>query len=295
MNQTYFYLVLLFGIFGQQFNAVSQTNNNAELQKMYDEDQGGRKVAQINWRKLSQDDSLRERRVYELIKEGKVVTGKDYYNTAMIFQHGRDTVASTMAVKQMRKALELDSTINRWLLAAAIDRDLMRKNKPQIYGTQFRKMFDDDKYRLYTIDTTQVTDKERIYYHVETLAEQKVKERNMNLLKITDFYAKSNSIEQTIDLIKSEKKKGLAGVYNVGEGPVNALGYALMEAKKLDDALAIFKLNIKYHPKSGNTYDSLGECLLLMNKKRKGIKAYKKALALDPKNDYARKIINETK
>src|SRR5690242_2709438 len=114
--------------------SVAQTNN-AELQKMYDEDQRARSVSNINWMVLAKQDSLREVRVYEMIKDGNVVTAMDYYNTAMIFQHGRDTVASHMAVVQMQKAIELDTTINRWLLAAAIDRDLMRRNKPQIYGT----------------------------------------------------------------------------------------------------------------------------------------------------------------
>src|SRR5688572_28706226 len=89
--------------------AFSQTKDNAELQKMYDDDQRSRSVSNIDWRALSKADSLREARVYELIKQGKIVTGKDYYNSAMIFQHGRDTVASRMAVEHMRKAIALDS------------------------------------------------------------------------------------------------------------------------------------------------------------------------------------------
>ena len=55
----------------------------------------------------------------------------------MIFQHGRDYVAYGMAVQLMRKFIELDSTANKWLLIAAIDRELLSRNKPQIYGTQY--------------------------------------------------------------------------------------------------------------------------------------------------------------
>ena len=40
-------------------------------------------------------------------------------------------------------AIELDSTKNKWLLAASIDRELMSRNKPQIYGTQYTKMRED--------------------------------------------------------------------------------------------------------------------------------------------------------
>ena len=43
----------------------------------------------------------------------------------MIFQHGADSSAFGMAVKHMRKAIKKDTTLNKWLLTAAIDRDLL--------------------------------------------------------------------------------------------------------------------------------------------------------------------------
>jgi tetratricopeptide (TPR) repeat protein len=272
------------------FAGFSQTDN-LELQKMYDEDQRARSVSNINWKTLSKQDSLREVRVYELIKTGQLVTGKDYYNSAMIFQHGRDTLASKMAVEQMRKAIELDSSINNWLLAAAIDRHLMRQGKPQIYGTQYVKNYGDTKWRRYTIDTTQVTDEERKYYHVETLAEQIVKERSMNLESISEFFAKSGSLKNTIELIKSENRKGNKAAYNTTENEINSFGYELMAANKLAEAFQIFSLNTTLYPNGFNTFDSLGECLLLMGRKEEGIKAYKRSLELNPKNENARKII----
>lgn len=64
-----------------------------------------------------------------MIRGNQIKTATDHYNAAMIFQHGGDTIASTIAIDQMRKAIELDSTMNKWLLAAVIDRDLMRRNK----------------------------------------------------------------------------------------------------------------------------------------------------------------------
>ena len=274
------------------FNVICQTNNS-ELQKMYNEDQGSRMVNNIDWVVLSKQDKEREKRVYEMIDSGLIVTAKDYYNSAMIFQHGSDTLASSMAVKYMRKAIELDSTINKWLLAAAIDRDLMRRKKPQIYGTQYVKNYGESKWRRYDIDTTQVTDTERKVYHVETLAEQLEKERNMNLLKISDFYSKDNSINNTIKLIKSEFRKGKNSTFNTSEKSINTFGYELLKTKKENEALKIFSLNTKLYPKEYNTFDSYGECLLLLGKKEKGIKAYKKSLKLNPNNENARKIINE--
>lgn len=273
------------------FSVFSQTDNG-ELQKIYNEDQSSRMLKNMDWTILSKQDKERESRVYEIIKAGQIVTGRDYYNSAMIFQHGNDTIASSMAVSQMRKAIELDTTVNKWLLAAAIDRDLMRRQKPQIYGTQFVKNNGEANWKRYNIDTTKVTDKERKFYNVEILAEQLEKERNMNLLSISEFYSKSKSIKNTVKFIKSENKKGIKSTYNTSENQLNSFGYELMNTKKGNEALEIFILNTKLYAEGFNAFDSLGECLLILGKKDDGIKAYKKSLELNPKNENARKIIN---
>lgn len=292
MKTSKFFKFLLFFLFS--LVAFSQADN-AELQKMYNEDQGSRMSKDIDWTVLLKQDKEREKRVYEMINSDLIVTGKDYYNSAMIFQHGRDTLASSMAVKHMRKAIELDSSVNKWLLAAAIDRDLMRRNKPQIYGTQYVMENGETKWRRYEIDTTQVTDEERKFYNVETLAEQLVKERNMNLISISEFHAKSNSIEQTIKFIKYEHKKGLKSNYNTSESELNNFAYELLNLKKEQDALEVFVLNTKLYPKAFNTFDSLGECLLLLGKKEQSLKAYRKSLKLNPENENAKNILANQK
>lgn len=275
--------------------ARAQTDNE-ELQKMYNEDQQARMSGNINWVELNKKDSLRQIRADELMKEGKIVTGKDYYNAAMIFQHGDDTIASGKAVTYMRKALQLDSSVNRWLLAAAIDRDLMRKGRPQIYGTQYiSNKSTGGKMRLYQIDTTKVSDAERIYYRVETLAQQKAKERSFNLKPITDLYYNTRSIAELITLIKKEFAKKDASTINVSETAINEFGYQLLKENKKTDALDIFRLNTELYPEGFNTWDSLGECLLLLGKKEEGMAAYKKSLRLNPNNDNAKKILAENK
>lgn len=284
--------LLIFLLF--PFTTFAQQPDNTELKKMYEEDQKARMVSKIDWMQLTKSDSIREKRVYELIRFGQLTTGKDYYHSAMIFQHGRDTLASSMAVKMMKKAIDLDSTVNKWLLAAAIDRDLMRRDKPQIYGTQYIKMGENAKWERYKIDSIQVSDAERKYYNVETLAEQKEKERNLNLRPVSAFYAESKSLDKTIKLIKAEKKQGVKAVYNVSEGEINSFGYELLNAKKAKEALLIFSLNTELYPDKFNTFDSLGECLLALNRKEEAIKAYKRSLELNPKNEKARKIVNGT-
>lgn len=154
--------------------------DNLELVQIYENDQFERQSENIDWEILLRKDSLRLIRVTQLLDSNKVRTSTDYHNAAMIFQHGLDTLASGMAVKLMRTSLELDSAADRWLLAAAIDRDLMRRNQPQIYGTQYLRMGDDAPWELYKLDSTKITDSERKEYGVETLAEQREKVKSMN-------------------------------------------------------------------------------------------------------------------
>ena len=159
---------------------IVNLTDNHELHQIYQQDQSERQMENIDWEVLLTKDSLRQFRVLELLDSNKVRTSKDYYHAAMIFQHGMDTIASGLAVKFMRTSLELDSSANKWLLAAAIDRDLMRREKPQIYGTQYVKMGKDADWELYKLDSTKITDAERKEFNVETLEEQRVKLQRMN-------------------------------------------------------------------------------------------------------------------
>ena len=268
------------------------SQNNRELQQMADDDQSARNVANIDWEKLNRADSLRRIRVLELIKSGKVVTGTDHLNAGIIFQHGNDTIASALAVKSFKTALELDGWLNKWWYPAAVDRDLMRRKLPQIYGTQFIKDHTTgEKWRRYTIDTTKVTDEERRYYGVETLAEQELKERLMNQQSISEFYQKTKSISETIEEIKHQFKQGTLSAYNVSEDAVNIFGYELVSKMLYNEALKVFELNTRLYPDAYNTFDSYGELLLKMGRKKEAVKAYKESVMLNPENDNAVKIL----
>ena len=132
-------------------------------------------------------------------------------------------------------------------------------------------------------------------YGVETLAEQQLKLRKMNLLKISTFYQESTMLQKTLELIKSEFKKGIQSIYDISEDGINSFGYTLLAENKKEDALEIFKLNTELYRNSFNTFDSLGECLLLLNRKQEGIEAYKKSLELNPKNENAKSVLEKTK
>jgi predicted Zn-dependent protease len=72
------------------------------------------------------------------------------------------------------------------------------------------------------------------------------------------------------------------------EAEVNAYGYVLLQAKRNDEAIAIFERNVKQHPESWNTYDSLGEAFAAKGDKAKAATNYKKALAMAPAGQKAR-------
>lgn len=283
------WLIPVLSFFIPARSQAQTVTDNIEMQRLADEDQQSRSKGNIDWKVLMKEDSLRRVRVFELIKEEQLRTGKDYLNAGIIFQHGNDTVASAMAVKSFGKALQLDSTLNRWWYAAAVDRDLMRRGLPQIYGTQFNSE-NGGKWIRYQIDTTRVTDEERRYYHVETLAEQAEKERTMNLKTVVSFY-KNNGIDKTLLLIKVEHKKGKQSVYDVREGILNTFGYQLLEGNKDAEALKVFKLNTELYPKGFNTFDSYGEVLLKMGKKKEAKAAYQQSLKLNPDNANAKEVL----
>jgi len=262
--------------------------DNEELVEIYKADQADRQTQPIDWNIVSKRDSLREVRIYELLDSSKVRTSLDYHNAAMIFQHGRDSVAYGMAVKLMKKSIELDSTANKWLLAAAIDRYLLSKGEPQIYGTQYWKM-KDQPWELRETDTTKITDAERIEYGVETLAQQKEKVKRMNSKKLSDLLNDGKNIDELIQFIKQEDIK--SSEYDLSESGINSFGYQIMSKGLKDDALKIFKLNTELYPEGFNTFDSYGECLLELGDKENAIIAYRKSLELNPDNKNAEKVL----
>ena len=84
------------------------------------------------------------------------------------------------------------------------------------------------------------------------------------------------------------KKASLNPLSTATENELNAYGYQLMGQNRLDDAIKIFKLNIKNHPESWNPYDSLGEALNNKGDKKGAKEYYEKAYEMAPSNQKAR-------
>ncbi|MBN2543263.1 tetratricopeptide repeat protein [bacterium] len=82
--------------------------------------------------------------------------------------------------------------------------------------------------------------------------------------------------------------------YDFGEWIINGLGYKLLYTdKRIDDAIEIFKLNVKEYPDAYNTYDSLGEAFMVKGNKKKAVKYYRESLDLNPNNTNAVKMLEK--
>jgi hypothetical protein len=75
------------------------------------------------------------------------------------------------------------------------------------------------------------------------------------------------------------------------EPRVNAMGYQLMSAKRLPEAIVIFEVNARAHPNSWNAYDSLGEAYANAQDKARALDAYRKSVKLNPENTNGKHMI----
>ena len=109
-------------------------NVKSTMRKIYEEDQKDRSD--------ETGGAKRREQVKQLISEGKVQSGEDYYYAAFIFQHGRGSsdylYAHVLAVTAVNKGLR--NAI--WLSAATLDRYLHSIQQPQVFGTQFGSLTD---------------------------------------------------------------------------------------------------------------------------------------------------------
>lgn len=165
----------------QARRAAHRGNVNAELAKLYQEDQADRAgtLQATQWADVGKRDAERRKRVLEIVAEGGAKVADDYYHAGMVFQHGDKPEDYDRAHEWCLKALELDPEhpMARWLAAASKDRALMWRGKPQLYGTQFKKV--DEKWILWEVDPS-VTDEERVRWDVPPLsiAKKRVDELN---------------------------------------------------------------------------------------------------------------------
>ena len=74
---------------------------------------------------------------------------------------------------------------------------------------------------------------------------------------------------------------------------LNRVGYDLITESRLQEALDIFNANTELYPQVANTWDSLGEIYLLLDKYELAEKYYRKSLELNPENQNAVRMLQK--
>jgi len=105
--------------------------------------------------------------------------------------------------------------------------------------------------------------------------------------------AEKISLKSAIAKIHDMKEKDKNLYFD--ESSFNTYGYELMRTGKMEDAIMIFKLNVKIFPESANVYDSLGEAYMKNGQKELAIINYKKSLKLNTENTNAAEMLKELK
>ena len=155
---------------------------NQEVRDLFHQDQADRRPPEgeeIDWSVVTPRDEARRARVREMIEAGELNAADDYYHAAMVLQHSSELEDYRTAHELCLQAVEADPEHSgaRWLAAAALDRWLVNQDKPQKYGTQFRKV--DGAWELCEVDP-EVTDEERAEWNVPSLAEAQARVERMN-------------------------------------------------------------------------------------------------------------------
>lgn len=79
--------------------------------------------------------------------------------------------------------------------------------------------------------------------------------------------------------------------FDFSEPELNTLGYALLRGGRVQDAVAVFALNVEMYPAGANTYDSLGEAYLAAGDTTQARTNYRRSLELNPQNGNATAIL----
>jgi len=143
--------------------------NDAELQRMRDEDQSDRegRLDMARLARMRTDDSIHVARTLRLLADGVPATGHDMQNAATVLQHGGTPDNYRLAHELTIAALALGDTSAVWLLARSYDRMLLSMGHRQRLNTQYGGA--DGKPR--PLDTTAVNDRIRLALGSRRLAD----------------------------------------------------------------------------------------------------------------------------
>ena len=155
--------------------SIAAIPSNHELAIIETADQADRTPgpSKIDWNVVGKRDAFRRAQVMQLLMAGDIRTADDYYNAALIFQHGESVQDIQLALAFATTAVRMTPS-NRdaqILMAQAWDRILVKSGKPQWYGTQYQRSKITGKWELCPTDPTAVSEAQRKAIGLPTMAE----------------------------------------------------------------------------------------------------------------------------
>jgi hypothetical protein len=174
---TYFLIALLMA------PATSVGADNERLRAIVQADQAERENEwkPEDFQSILQRDAERRAEVQSELSSGRVLTSSDYFNAALVMQHGQglEDIRMAHALATISASLDPSNRSAKWLKAASWDRMMSTQKKPQWYGTQYVRD-GAGKWALYAVDETAVTDEDRTALGAPSLAEAKKRVEIMN-------------------------------------------------------------------------------------------------------------------
>lgn len=147
---------------------------NLELEKFYMEDTAER--GNLDYEDMELMQTFDSRCVERIEKTKEIIENKEFdeseiwnlHYAAYILHHSDNEKDNKTANELAKKAVNLGSSVTKWLYAATLDRYLLSQGKKQKYGTQYK--FEDNEWKPQPVEES-TTDDERSEYGVKPLKE----------------------------------------------------------------------------------------------------------------------------
>ena len=118
------------------FSCSRSVSINEELNQLVLQDRMARAYHHVD---LSRDEE-RLKRVQQIEESRGLRHALDFYNAALIYQHGKQSIDYLKAYNLSKRAAQLDPNLHKalWLSCASEDRYLLKIGKAQVWGTQYK-------------------------------------------------------------------------------------------------------------------------------------------------------------
>jgi hypothetical protein len=165
-------------------SALASPEDNRVLATLEQQDQADRVAGtgKIDWSVVAGRDAERKREVEKILSDGGIRTAQDYFNASLIFQHGEDLRDIEQAYAFAVTAVNMDDKNQqaKQLKADAWDRIMVKRNRPQWYGTQFIRDKATGKFAMYQTDPSVISDAERQSMGLPTTSENQAHLEQVN-------------------------------------------------------------------------------------------------------------------